>query len=185
MAAQRIHLKDTTPDSGVVADNINSNSNSNQSTSSSHQKLHHSSSGKVVDSSQNSLLSSSSSTAAEASAPIWQQRNGLQAPSTQHQGKEYSRLEAPLTGPDTLFSSEASSSNSSENGEEMTDKPSFRWDGTPLVDKSKESKLVKKVKSLDQAENNALSRQKSINDHSDSPPIPPVRDSSVKREEIK
>ena len=47
----RTHLKDTTPDSGVVADNNNSNSNSNQSTSSSHQKQ------TKHDSSQNSLLS--------------------------------------------------------------------------------------------------------------------------------
>ena len=47
------HLKDTTPDSGVVADNNNSNSNSNQSTSSSsNQKAP-----KTGNSSQNSLLS--------------------------------------------------------------------------------------------------------------------------------
>ena len=45
------HLKDTTPDSGVVADNNNSNSNSNQSTTSSNQKQ------AKHDSSQNSLLS--------------------------------------------------------------------------------------------------------------------------------
>jgi hypothetical protein len=101
-------------------------------------------------------------------------------------------------------------------GEETTtDKPSFRWDGTPLVDKTKESKLVKKVKSLDQQEsgirestgiresgiresagiqnilNNhkgsivmGLQRQRSAED-STNPPIPPIRESSVKREEIK
>ena len=45
------HLKDTTPDSGVVPDNNNSNSNSNQSTASSNQKQ------AKLDSSQNSLLS--------------------------------------------------------------------------------------------------------------------------------
>ena len=110
-------------------------------------------------------------------------------------------------------------------GEETTtDKPSFRWDGTPLVDKTKESKLVKKVKSLDQQEsgiresgiresgiresgiresgiretagipnilNNhkgsivmGIQRQRSAED-STNPPIPPIRESSVKREEIK
>ena len=157
---------------------------------------------------------SSSSTAAEAT-PIWQQqqppqqaqpqalRNGVQPSSTQYQGKEYSRLEAPLTQPDTLFSSEGSSSSSEEGpaGPEWgpdpqkspetpgstTDKPSFRWDGTPLVDKTKESKLVKKVKSLDQQERNEqenrFRRERSLED--EIPPIPPIRESSVKREEIK
>ena len=51
-SSQKGHnLKDTTPDSGVVADNNNSNSNSNQSTTSSNQKQ------AKHDSSQNSLLS--------------------------------------------------------------------------------------------------------------------------------
>ena len=66
---------------------------------------------------------SSSSTAAEVT-PIWQQqlqqppplRNGVQASSIQHLGKEYSRLEGALNQPDTLFSSEGSSS-ASEAGE--------------------------------------------------------------------
>merc|ERR1711962_1895755 len=151
-------LKDTTPDSGVVADNNNSNSNSNQSTTSSNQQKQ-----AKHDSSQNSLLSSSSSTAAEA-------------------------------------------------GEDTTDKPSFRWDGTPLVDKTKESKLVKKVKSLDQQEsgiavignnrselgqfrtnpinsdqfrsNNQMMPQRQRSAEDSTPPIPPIRESSVKREEI-
>ena len=48
------HLKDTTPDSGVVADNNNSNSNSNQSTSSSSNQKAPKTTG---NSSQNSLLS--------------------------------------------------------------------------------------------------------------------------------
>ena len=48
------HLKDTTPDSGVVADNLNSNSNSNQSTSSSSNQKVAKTTG---NSSQNSLLS--------------------------------------------------------------------------------------------------------------------------------
>ena len=71
---------------------------------------------------------------------------------------------------DTLFSSENSSCDGEET--ETTDRPSFRWDGTPLVDKSKESKLLQKVKSLENSEN-------------ETPPIPPIRESSVKREEIK
>ena len=114
------------------------------------------------------FFSSSSTT-----EPVWQERHpatnghvgGTQATSIQNQGKEYSRLEA--MNPDTVFSS---SSSSSEAGD-LPQRPSFRWDGTPLVDKTKESKLVKKVKSLDQAEN---------------VPKPPKRESSVqKREEIK
>jgi len=210
------HLKDTTPDSGVVPDNNNSNSNSNQSTASSNQKQ------AKLDSSQNSLLSSSSSTAAEVT-PIWQQqlqqppplRNGVQASSIQHLGKEYSRLEGALNQPDTLFSSEGSSSASEAGEETTTDKPSFRWDGTPLVDKTKESKLVKKVKSLDQQESGIREstgiRESGIretagipnilNNHkgsivmglqrqrsaedSTNPPIPPIRESCVKSEEFK
>ena len=53
------------------------------------------------------------------------------------------------------------------------------------MDKSKESKLVKKVKSLDQQEQKQLQREKSIEEPSSPPPIPPIRESSVKREEIK
>ena len=50
------------------------------------------------------------------------------------------------------------------------------FSGTPLVDKTKESKLVKKVKSLDQAEQKM----------EENVPKPPKRESSVqKREEIK
>merc|ERR1711976_737861 len=131
------HLKDTTPDSGVVADNSHSNSSQNV--------------GKITSkstkegSSQNSLLSSNSSTGEQ---PIWQIRNPAnQANSTQNQGKEYSRVEGN-NQPDTLFSSSASSGGS-ENGDEATDRPAFRWDGTPLVDKSKESQFLKKVKSMD------------------------------------
>ena len=71
---------------------------------------------------------SSSSTAAEVT-PIWQQqlqqppqlRNGVQASSIQHLGKEYSRLEGALNQPDTLFSSEGSSS-ASEAGEYSSNK---------------------------------------------------------------
>ena len=98
-------------------------------------------------------------------------------------------------------------------GEDTTDKPSFRWDGTPLVDKTKESKLVKKVKSLDQQEsgiavignnrselgqfrtnpinsdqfrsNNQMMPQRQRSAEDSTPPIPPIRESSVKREEIK
>ena len=110
---------------------------------------------------------------------MWQERhpltNGHQATSTQSQGKEYSRLEGGAHHPDTLFSSSSSASSASENGldlHQQPHKPSFRWDGTPLVDRSKESKLVKKVKSLDQQEENV--------------PKPPKRESSVqKREEMK
>lgn len=141
--------------------------------------------------SYNLCFSSSSSTVAE--PPIWQQQprsisNGMpaQASSIQHHGKEYSRLEAPLNHPDTLFSSEASSSDGAD--EETTDKPSFRWDGTPLVDKTKESKLVKQVKSLEEQQqkvlNHVIAKQRSV-ESEDTPPIPPVRESSVKREEIK
>ena len=66
-------------------------------------------------------------------------------------------------------------SSSSENGEETTDKPAFRWDGTPLVDKTKESHFLKKVKSME-VESDKNNQQ---------PPKPPIRDSSRKREEIK
>merc|ERR1712079_323583 len=129
-SSSRPHLKDTTPDSGVVADN--SHSNSNQSTTSSHQKR------PAKDgSSQNSLLSSASSTA---EPPIWQIRSSNtnnQANSTQNQG------------------------------EETTDKPAFRWDGTPLVDKTKESHFLKKVKSME-VESDKNNQQ---------PPKPPIRDS--------
>ena len=71
-----------------------------------------------------------------------------------------------------LFST---ASSSSENGEETTDKPAFRWDGTPLVDKTKESHFLKKVKSME-VESDKNNQQ---------PPKPPIRDSSRKREEIK
>ena len=126
------------------------------------------------------LYSSSSTT-----EPVWQERhpltNGHQATSTQSQGKEYSRLEA-AHHPDTVFSS--ASSSASENGDlHQPHKPSFRWDGTPLVDRSKESKLVKKVKSLDQAERERSEVQRFSDENV---PKPPKRESSVqKREEIK
>ena len=76
---------------------------------------------------------SSSSTAAEVT-PIWQQqlqqppplRNGVQASSIQHLGKEYSRLEGALNQPDTLFSSEGSSS-ASEAGEYSSKKITKMW----------------------------------------------------------
>ena len=113
----------------------------------------------------------SSSSTAEAT-PIWQERQ------IQNQGKEYSRLES-AQNPDTLFSSSASSEAGSEDA--LTDKPSFRWDGTPLVDKTKDSKLLKKVKSLDQPSSSSTSSK------SDKAPKPPKRESSMsrKREEIK
>ena len=55
-------------------------------------------------------------------------------------------------------------------------RPAFRWDGTPLVDKSKESQFLKKVKSMD---------TETCNLENSPPPKPPIRDSSRKREEIK
>ena len=74
-----------------------------------------------------------------------------------------------------LFIFFPTASSSSENGEETTDKPAFRWDGTPLVDKTKESHFLKKVKSME-VESDKNNQQ---------PPKPPIRDSSRKREEIK
>jgi hypothetical protein len=61
----------------------------------------------------------------------------------------------------------------------------FRWDGTPLVDQSKDSKLLKKVKSLDEQPRRPAAKQRSIDERA---PRPPKRDSSItrqKREEIK
>lgn len=207
--------------------NSNSNSNKSTTSSSGHPKktakvnmyIGHKPAHNRETSSQNSLLSSSSSTndavmatggGQGSGSKMWagqpkaKQRSatgGSSVPlssSTNNMGKEYSRLNAAVDQPETVFSSSASSSGSEDNldrhhpvVEDTTspkeyhplgspEKSAYRWDGTPLEHSQQDVERASKGKIKA-----PVPRQRSIDDKA---PVPPKRESSVnrtRREEIK